>query len=123
MAPKTYTRPAVLFHWVIAALILLNLPLGLITPQLEYGFTRLVLLRVHAGIGLLVLVLSLGRGAWRLTHQPPGLPENTRSWVRRASHAAHTALYVLMFSLPLSRHRYGFRGWDLPRSSRPADDE
>ena len=102
MQGTTYTRPAVLFHWVIAALILLNLPLGLITPQLDYGITRLVLLRVHAGIGLLVLVLSLGRGAWRLRHQPPALPENTSSLVRRASHAAHTALYVLMFSLPLS---------------------
>ena len=102
MQGTTYTRPAVVFHWVIAALILLNLPLGLIAPQLDYGIARLVLLRVHAGIGLLVLVLSLGRGAWRLTHQPPPLPENTSPLIRRASHAAHTALYVLMFGLPLS---------------------
>ena len=102
MQGTTYTRPAVLFHWVMAALILFNLPLGLITPQLEYGITRLVLLRVHAGLGVLVLVLSLGRGAWRLMHQPPALPESTSPLIRRASHAAHTALYVLMFSLPLS---------------------
>ncbi len=102
MQVTSYTRPAVLFHWAIAALILLNLPLGLIASKLDYGLARLVLLRVHAGIGLVVLVLSLGRGAWRLTHRPPALPENTKRWVRHVSHAVHTALYALMFCIPLS---------------------
>ncbi len=102
MATKIYTRPAVLFHWAVAALILLNLQLGLIATLLDYGVSRLVMLRVHAGIGIVVLVLSLGRGAWRLTHRPPALPDHTSSWIRRASHATHAALYALMFCLPLS---------------------
>jgi cytochrome b561 len=97
-----YTRTAIVFHWAIAALILVNIPLGLIAPQLDYGATRLAILRIHVCIGILVLILSFGRAAWRLTHTPPVLPPETRSWVRQASHAAHMVLYVLMFGLPLS---------------------
>ena len=68
-APRTYTPIAIALHWVMAALILLNLIVGFFmetyanpSPQ------RNNVLFYHASIGILILALLVIRLGWRLTH-------------------------------------------------------
>jgi cytochrome b561 len=52
-----------------------------------------------------ILALSALRLLWRLTHRPPAdvpMP----AWQQRAAHAAHGALYVLFFAVPLAGWAY-----------------
>ncbi len=56
----------------------------------------------HKSTGILVIVLTLGRIAWRLTHKPPPLPATVKSWEKGMSHAVHWLLYALMLALPLT---------------------
>ncbi len=105
-ASSKYTRVAVLLHWSIALLILGNVALGLSAALLPDGTLSDNAIRfvidTHKSIGITVLGLAILRVLWRLTHRPPPLPAEFPTWEKVAAHAAHIALYVLIFAMPLS---------------------
>ena len=101
MLPERYTRIAVVLHWLIAVLMLVNVALGLGADEWPDAWVRPVI-DTHKSIGITVLGLVLMRVLWRATHRPPPLPRRYAVWERRASHAAHALLYLLMLALPLS---------------------
>lgn len=88
-----YSRVAILFHWTIAVLVLVNLAIGLL---------HLPWMPAHKAIGVTVLFLTLARVAWRIAHRPPPLPDTVRPWERGLAHATHWALYALLIVMPLS---------------------
>jgi cytochrome b561 len=94
---RRYHGVAIAFHWTIAALIIANLAIGLLHESLLKGTMGL-----HKSIGLTVLVLTLGRVAWRLAHRPPPLPGNIAPLERGVAHATHWTLYLLMLAMPLT---------------------
>lgn len=98
--PK-YTQPAVILHWLIALLIGINLLIGSAVDLTPDSWHR-ALINFHKSIGITALGLFFVRLAWRMTHTPPALPDDYKVWERRAAHAAHVALYFIMFALPLS---------------------
>ena len=57
---------------------------------------------VHKAVGITVLVLTLGRIAWRLAHPAPPLPGDLKPWERAAANASHVALYAFMLAMPLT---------------------
>ena len=93
-----YSRVAIGFHWTIAALILVNLAIGL----LHDAFKGVPLIPLHKSIGITVLVLSIARLGWRLAHPAPALPAHVPGWQRAASAVTHWALYALMILMPLT---------------------
>ena len=94
-----YTRVAIAFHWVIAALIVFNLWLGLAHDSLPRDWQ---VMPVHKSVGLTVLVLTLARIAWRLAHPAPPLPADLQPWERIAANASHFLLYAFMLAMPLT---------------------
>ena len=42
------------------------------------------------------------RYLWRISHQPPALQDNYRSWEKLASKWAHGILYFIMFFMPVT---------------------
>lgn len=96
-----YDNVAIALHWIIAALILANIPLGAFSEQIELQFGR-SLMGLHKSLGLTVLLLSLARLAWRLTHRPPPLPQSVEGWRRHLAKAVHWAFYVLIILVPLT---------------------
>ena len=99
--PARYTRIAVLFHWLIALLIVSNVLLIWSLSLLPESAERPVV-DLHKSFGLTVLGLAIMRLLWRLTHTPPAMPASYRPWERRLAHSAHWILYGLIFCLPLS---------------------
>lgn len=106
-----YSRGAIWFHWIIAALVAVNLAIGLLHDSLFEGVAGAI--RLHKSIGLSVLALTLARIGWRLTHRPPRLPAGLPSWERTAARASHLAFYALLLLLPLS-------GWAMGSAGREA---
>lgn len=119
MRPETgtrnYTVVAVVLHWAIAAAIVGNFALGLwMHEAIDVEATRahaVAVFQLHKSIGLSVLVLSVIRLLWRLSHRAPPLPANTPAWERIAAYVTHTVLYVLMFAIPLSGWLYVSTQW------------
>jgi cytochrome b561 len=107
---RRYSLGAMVFHWLIAALILVNLYLGWRMNRL-IGLDRFTLFQLHKSIGISVLVLSVLRLAWRLAYRPPPYPAAMKAWERAASTVVHWTFYGLMLVLPLT-------GWVIVSASR-----
>jgi cytochrome b561 len=89
---QRYSRGAILFHWIIAVLVLVNLWIGIVGGSMS----------AHKAIGITVLALTIGRIGWRLGHAPPPLPPQLASWERTAAKASHVLFYVLLLLVPLT---------------------
>lgn len=95
-----YTRGAIWLHWGIAALVLVNLMIGLLHESVLRGVPGAMPL--HLSLGITVLVLTLLRIGWRLAHRPPPLPVALTALERRGAHIAHGAFYTLLLILPVT---------------------
>ena len=94
-----YTRTARWLHWSMAAMILAMLFIGVaMVTSLEL---RPWLLDIHRPLGLLVLLLALGRLRHRRRNAPPTLPGDLPRLQARIAGASHVALYALMFAMPV----------------------
>lgn len=98
---ERYSRPAIVFHWLIGLLILINIGLALLDEAFGEAATR-PMVDLHKSIGVTILGLAVMRLIWRATHRPPALPNHYRPWERRASHIVHWLFYLLIFAMPLS---------------------
>jgi cytochrome b561 len=96
-----YSKGAMVFHWTIAILIIVNLIIGFFHESMTEDVRRIAM-GIHKSTGILVIVLTLGRIAWRITHKPPPLPATVKSWEKGLAHAVHWLLYALMLALPLT---------------------
>lgn len=91
-----------LFHWVIAALLICNIALGLYFADLPPDAWKGELAQWHKSIGLTVLVLSVMRLAWRLTHSAPPLPDDMPRVLHLAARGTHYLFYFLIVAIPLT---------------------
>jgi cytochrome b561 len=96
-----YSHGAMLLHWIIAALILTNLVLGWRMSFLK-GLAQFDMFQLHKSVGITVLVLSVLRLGWRLTHPAPALPTSMNRWERFGAHATHWFFYAMMIGMPLT---------------------
>lgn len=90
-----YSGGAILLHWLIAALLLANVVIAF-TMEDARG-----LMPLHKSIGITVLLLTLVRIGWRLTHAAPPLPTTLPSWERLVARVTHGAFYLLLLVMPL----------------------
>jgi cytochrome b561 len=95
-----YGTVAILFHWSIAALIVLAFALGLTVDLFPKDWIGAVI-NTHALLGLAVLVLSVLRLLWRRAHPIPEFQEAIGPFIRISAKVAHAALYVLMILVPI----------------------
>jgi cytochrome b561 len=99
-AADRYSPTAVALHWLLAVLIIVSFAVGVYMVDLPFSPSRLKLFNWHKWAGFVVLALSALRLLWRLTHRPPHeLP--APAWQQFAAQAAHGALYLLFFAVPL----------------------
>lgn len=103
-APR-YTALAIALHWLLALGIVAMFVLGAYMADLPFSPTRLKLYNWHKWAGISVLLLSVLRLVWRVTHRPPALPaaiaQAMPTWQTRVYHATHHLLYALFFAVPL----------------------
>lgn len=90
-----YSTVAILLHWSMALLILVNLVIG-------FFHDAIAGMPIHKAIGLTLLALAVVRIAWRVSHRPPPLPADIPVWQRRTSAVVHWTFYALMVAMPLA---------------------
>ena len=89
------------FHWLIAILIIVNLALGFRMTFLK-GLAQFNIFQLHKSVGITILILSLGRLAWRLLNPPPSEPAGLQPWEKAVALAVHWSFYVIMIGMPLT---------------------
>jgi cytochrome b561/polyisoprenoid-binding protein YceI len=103
-----YNNGAMLLHWLIAFALAAELALGFGMPRDASGFA---LYQLHKSLGLTILLLTLVRIGWRLTHAVP--PVLRAGWEGLAVKLGHLGLYAFMLAAPLT-------GWAIV-STAPID--
>lgn len=100
-AGDRYTRTAIIFHWLIAALVISNIILAWIfhtvPAEVAQPYTN-----AHKTIGITVLGLALMRLLWRIGHRPPPFSPALPRWQVVAARTGHAALYFIILAMPLS---------------------
>src|ERR1700757_3537701 len=101
--PSRYDSVAMTLHWVIALLLLLDFALAMVFSRFNPGdalYFRSAY-DLHMSVGLCVLILTVARVGWRLTHPHPPPPDMALS-LRVLARASHLLLYVFMVVAPAS---------------------
>lgn len=106
-------------HWVMALAIIGLLAVGFYMVEVlgddsDSLLLRLQLTQTHKSIGFTVFFLALLRVIWRAVNPTPRLPSDMSKLEKALAHGGHTAIYLLMFALPIS-------GW-LMATSSPLND-
>lgn len=102
-----YTTTAIVFHWLIAILIIGTFSLGVVMTEMPgISPTKLKYYSWHKWSGVTILALAALRLLWRLRHAAPAYPDAMPAWQRSAANSLHHLLYVLMFAVPLSGYLY-----------------
>ena len=101
----SYSLTAIVLHWLLGVALLGLFGMGLYMAELPVSPLRLKLYNWHKWAGICVLVLSLLRLVWRLTHKPPALPDDIQkhmpAWQHVAHHGVQYLMYALFFTVPL----------------------
>lgn len=119
--PLRYTWQAMALHWLLAVLIIGMLWLGFSLEDIPRNTpARGFYVNLHKSFGVLVLLLTLLRLAWRARHAAPPLPADTPRWQQRAAGWSHGLLYLLVLTQALSGYlgssfgKYGVKFFGLP---------
>lgn len=114
--PAGYTSVAIGLHWLIAFLAIGQIAGGLYIEGLpdSADAERFQLIQLHKSFGITILLLTLGRLAWRLGHKPPPLPAAMPAWQKTAARGLHVGFYVLLIGVPLG-------GWAMVSASPLAE--
>lgn len=97
-----YTRTAIALHWLMALLVFITFPVGLVMHEMVLSPGKLRLMSYHKWLGVTVFLLVMLRLIWRASHKPAPLPGTMPQWQRVAANAVHVLLYMLLFAIPLS---------------------
>jgi cytochrome b561 len=108
-APARFPAFSRLLHWVMAAMILTMLSIG-VAMVVSLGNYH-VLVSIHRPLGIAILLLAAVRFVNRQLSPPPPFPATMSALERRAAVASERAMYGLMFLLPLV-------GWGMLSAAR-----
>ena len=97
-----YSPVAIVFHWTMAALVFVQLGLGWWMGRAPVGPAKVDAYSLHFAIGVLMLMLALGRLSWRALAPGPINDADKPGWQTTAARITHWIFYVCLFGLPLT---------------------
>ena len=108
---QRYSTVAIALHWTLALAVLLQLVVGLRMGATTKSSAAYGLYQLHKSVGVSILLLTLVRIGWRLSHKPPELPAHLKTWEKALAKAAHILFYLILLGLPLT-------GWIMVSASK-----
>ncbi|MCQ9616313.1 cytochrome b [Paenalcaligenes niemegkensis] len=99
---QRYALPLRILHWLMAALFIGMLALGLFMTTMPLSPAKLQVYSWHKWIGMSLFFLVLIRIIIRLSLKAPGQLEHMSPLSRRLAKIGHVLLYILMLAAPLS---------------------
>lgn len=95
-----YGAIAKILHWITALAIVGMFPFAWWMTDLPLGLQKLEMYGLHKSAGVLVLIVTVGRLAWRAINPKPEFL-GTADWQRKASDVTHYAMYGCLLALPI----------------------
>jgi cytochrome b561 len=114
-AQGRYTPVGVAFHWIMAAIVIVQLGSGWWMQRYLAGPEKQAAYALHTEIGLSLLLLGVMRLVWRMMVPGPINDADKPGFSSTVAHATHAVFYALFTILPLS----GWAMWSAIQPNEP----
>jgi cytochrome b561 len=91
-----------IFHWLSAAVLLIQIPLGFYLVDLDFSEKRLTIESIHVILGLSIFYLTLLRLIYKLFNPTPSLENNIFTGQRLLAKLNHILLYLSILIITIS---------------------
>ena len=99
---KDYGLISKIFHWITAAALFIQIPLGFYLVDLDFGEKRITIESVHVVLGLTIFYVILGRLIFKLFNSTPKLGNSIFPGQRLIAKLNHIFLYLAVFAITIS---------------------
>lgn len=101
LPPDGYPASSKWLHWLVAALVLPAIAVGIYLPYAPPGPTQDGLFNAHKAFGFVILILMILRIINRIAVGSPAPEPGLARWQKTVSSAVHGLLYVLLIVQPI----------------------
>lgn len=101
-AARKYSGLAMLLHWTIAALVLVQWEISEAAEEASSKAAQGEIMANHFAIGMLIFALVVVRLIWRQVSPPPQMNEAHAAWERTTARIVHFAFYALLLVMPIA---------------------
>ena len=91
-----------IFHWLSAAVLIIQIPLGFYLVDLDFGEKRLTIESIHVILGLSIFYLTLFRLIYKLLNPTPSLGNNIFPGQKLVAKLNHILLYASLLTITIS---------------------
>jgi cytochrome b561 len=90
------------FHWLSAAVLLVQIPLGFYLVDLDFGDKRLTIESIHVTLGLSIFYLTILRLFYKLINPTPALTKSIFPGQKIIAQLNHIFLYISILVITIS---------------------
>ena len=90
------------FHWLTAAALFIQIPLGFYLVDLDFGEKRITIESIHVVLGLSIFYIILARLIFKLFNPTPKLRNNVFPGQKFIAKLNHILLYLAVFTITIS---------------------
>ena len=90
------------FHWLSAAALILQIPLGFYLVDLDFNETRLTIESIHVVVGLSIFYLTILRLIYKIFNPTPSLGNSIFPGQRLIAKMNHVFLYITILTITIS---------------------
>ena len=98
----TFRRPRLAFHWAIAAMLLIQVPLAWYMIDLPEGASRDSNYGLHKALGMVIFAVAVLRLVWALISKRPPLPPEVGTVEKVLAKLSQAILYIMVILMPIS---------------------
>ena len=90
------------FHWVVAIILIIQIPLGFYLVDLDFGPERISIENIHIILGLTVFYITIIRLLNNILNPTPKLNTNSFAGQKFIARLNHILLYISIFTITVS---------------------
>ena len=90
------------FHWLSAAVLIIQIPLGFYLVDLEFGENRITVESIHVTLGLSIFYLTLLRLLYKIFNPTPSLQNSIFIGQKLIAKSNHILLYLSILTITIS---------------------
>ena len=90
------------FHWVVAIILIIQIPLGFYLVDLDFGPERISIENIHIILGLTVFYITIIRLLNNILNPTPKLNTNSFTGQKFIARLNHILLYISIFTITVS---------------------
>ncbi len=91
-----------IFHWITAAALFIQIPLGFYLVDLDFSSKRITIESIHVILGLCIFYIILGRLIFKMFNPTPRLRNSIFFGQRLIAKLNHIFLYLVVFAITTS---------------------